>query len=171
MITQHNLPFSFQNLSIILFLGLLIPIWGWTQPKTRTWQQLEEDLINNPKPVVVFLHTDWCSYCLLMQRKTFQDPRVIQLLNEAFYFISFNAESKEEVYFQSKTYRFIPKGLYSGTHEWAFTLDENPQYPTLFLLDSHLQTVYKTQGYLKPDSLFELLDYYISSQLSVNIQK
>src|SRR5687767_8787784 len=60
------------------------------------------------KPVVVFIHTDWCKYCGAMKNATLKKKDVIQLLNEKFYFVSFNAEQKEDIEFSGKKFIYKP---------------------------------------------------------------
>lgn len=48
-----------------------------------------------PKPIVVFVHTKWCKFCLAMKRNTFTNKEVIDLLNASFYFVDFDAEYKK----------------------------------------------------------------------------
>lgn len=147
------------NFSSILhgFVFLFAVSFGWAQPKLTNWENLEQLLAEEPRPVVVFLHTDWCNYCALMDKKVFRDERVIEILNNKYYYISFNAEQREDVVFGSKTYKFIPKGLKSGVHELAKTLSENEVYPTLIFFNEDLEIIYKHQAYIKPNVMLKLL--------------
>lgn len=147
------------NVSSILcgFAFLFTVSFGWAQPKLTNWNNLEDLLVNDPRPVLVFLHTDWCNYCALMDRKVFRDERVIEILDNKYYYISFNAEQREDIVFGSKTYKFLPKGLKSGVHELAKVLNENEVYPTLLILDASLHPVYKNQAYLKTENMLHIL--------------
>ncbi len=138
---------------LVFFLGFAC----LAQPKETTFEQLQTLIKENPKPVVVFLHTDWCSYCALMERKTFNDINIIKKLNEDFYFISFNAESTEDIVFNNHLFKFKKKGLKSGEHELAIALGEQGSFPAIVILNPKLEIVYQHFSYLKPTQLLEIL--------------
>jgi len=102
---------------------------------------------NNPKPVLLMLHTDWCSYCAL--QKTQISKRKHQW--DGVYLASFDAESKDEVEFGGKTYSYIPQGNKTGTHALALKLMEGRAkgYPNWILLDEKMNLLDSYAGYLK----------------------
>lgn len=143
------------------FFFMLVFFLGFTclaQPKEITFEQLETLIKENPKPVVVFLHTDWCGYCALMERKTFKDINVIKKLNEDYYFISFNAESTQDVVFNNHLFKFKKRGLKSGEHELATALGDQSRFPATVILNSKLEIVYQHFSYLKPQQLLKILN-------------
>ena len=130
------------------------------QPQAISFEELELKMELNPKPVLIFLHTDWCNYCALMEKKTFSNQQVVEKLNTDFYFISFNAEFASNVDFAGKTYRFQKKGLRSGTHELAKTLSASGVYPSLIFLDKNGALVYEQTGYTNASVLLKLLNFF-----------
>lgn len=58
-----------------------------------TFGQLEQALEEEPKKVFIDFYTDWCTYCRKMDKVVFTKPEVIQLLNEEYYAVRFNAET------------------------------------------------------------------------------
>ena len=64
-----------------------------------TFEEVEEIHQQIPKPILVFLYTDWCKICFGMKKTTFKDQEVIKLLNNNFYFIKLNAEKKKKLLF------------------------------------------------------------------------
>lgn len=144
---------TFFFFMLVFFLGFVC----LAQPKETTFEQLQGLIKENPKPVVVFLHTDWCSYCALMERKTFNDSDVVNELNEDFYFVSFNAESTEDVVFKNHLFQYKKRGLKSGEHELATALGERGAFPAIVILNSKLEIVYQHFSYLKPKQLLAIL--------------
>lgn len=143
--------------------GLVLTIsLSWAQPKLTKWEELEELLMENPKPIVVFLYTDWCNYCALMERKTWREEKVAALLDKQYYFISFHAEQRAAVVFGSHTYRFKARGIKSGTHELAKILSDNEVYPTMVILDENLQILYKHQAYIRPQEMWGILERFLN---------
>ncbi len=127
---------------------------------TYTFAGLEELLAAAPRPVVVFLHTDWCVYCQNMKRTSLRHPEVVERLNRDYYFISFDAESRSPVRFAGQRYGFRPKGLDLGVHTLAEALgggDEGLIYPTLVVLNTELTVVFRRRGFLSGKALADLL--------------
>jgi thioredoxin-related protein len=115
----------------------------------------------DPKPMVVFIHTDWCKYCQGMKNTTFKNDRVIQLLNKDFYFIDLNAEEKRNIYFHQKVFRYQPKGNNTGVHELAEALGSNNgklSYPALCFLNADYEIIYQHHDFIDAKSLIKILE-------------
>ncbi|MHC5202301.1 thioredoxin family protein [Myroides sp. LJL119] len=134
------------------------------KPKESTWDNIEQKMQNQPRYLWVFIHTNWCNYCTLMQNKAFKDSLVVSLLDDYFYFISLDAQDQTTIELQQVEYVFKPKGLNSGIHQLAETLNPNQIYPSLILLDDKFQIVYSLQGYITVKKLQETLNSIISNQ-------
>lgn len=145
--------------SIIFFVfGYFLGVGSYAQPREITFSQLEKQLKQEPKPTVVFMYTDWCSYCLLMEKKTFSDQSISEKLDSDFYFISFNAESKQEIHFKNHLFAYKKTGIESGVHELALTLGEGNTYPAVIFLNQDQEVVYQHFGYLRPKQIYKLLN-------------
>jgi thioredoxin-related protein len=88
-----------------------------SEKKTKTaqkgiqWISLEEaeaKMKVEPKKVYIDLFTDWCYWCKVMDKKTFTNPSVIDYLNQHFYCIHIDAETKDSILFQGKKYGRLP---------------------------------------------------------------
>ncbi|MEM8894160.1 MAG: thioredoxin fold domain-containing protein [Bacteroidota bacterium] len=64
-----------------------------------TFEQLEDSLITQPKKVFIDFYTEWCTYCRKMDKVVFTKPEVVELLNNEYYAVRFDAETKEEITF------------------------------------------------------------------------
>lgn len=129
------------------------------QLKSYSFEEIEKSEKENPKPIVVFVHTDWCKYCAMMQNTTFKNKEVQSVLNKDFYYISFDAESREPILFNEHLFKFIPKGPNSGIHELAQALadEDAPGYPFLVVLKPDFSVLYRKSGYVKKDDFLMLL--------------
>ena len=143
---------------------LLIFLWaipsGFAQLKTYTFEEAEKLSKENPKPFVVFIHTTWCNYCKMMENSTFKNPEIITLLNKNFYFISFDAESKEDIQFNNHTFKFKPKGQNTGIHELATelaTINSQVVYPTVTILQPDFSIVFQKHSFLNSKELLSIL--------------
>jgi thioredoxin-related protein len=146
-------------LYIVLIFFWTIPS-GFAQLKTYTFEEAEKLSKENPKPFVVFIHTSWCNYCKMMENSTFKNQEIINLLNADFYFISLDAESKKDIYFNNHTFQFIPKGQNTGIHELATalaTIDSQVVYPTVTILQTDFSIVFQKHSFLSSKELLTIL--------------
>lgn len=147
--------------TVVLFLLWIVVIpSGFAQLKMHSFEEAEKLSIDSPKPNFIFIHTSWCEYCKLMEKTTFKNPEVIQLLNDSFYFISFDAESKNPIMFNKHTFQYKPNGLNTGIHELAATLGNIEgviSYPSFVLLDTNQSILYQQNSYIDSKTLLILL--------------
>jgi thioredoxin-related protein len=146
------------------FLILLILFWaipsGFAQLKTYSFEEAEKLCKENPKPFVVFVHTSWCKYCKMMENSTFKNPEVITILNTDFYFISLDAERKEDIHFNNNNFKFRPKGQNSGIHQLATelaTIDSEVVYPTVTILESDFSILFQKHSFINAKELILIL--------------
>ena len=143
---------------------LLIFFWtipsGFAQLKTYTFEEAEKLSQQNPKPFVVFIHTCWCKYCKMMENSTFKNPKIITLLNNNFYFILLDAESKDDIHFNNHTFKFKPKGQNTGIHELATelaTINSQVVYPTVTILQTDYTILFQKPSFLTAKELLIIL--------------
>lgn len=144
---------------------LLISFWvipsSLAQIKTYSFEQAEKLSKENPKPIVVFIHTSWCKNCNMMEKSTFIHQEIIAHLNQNFYFVSLDAESKENITFNNHTFEFKPNGQNTGVHELAFalaTINSQVVYPTLTILQSDLSILFQLTSFVNAKDLLMVLE-------------
>ena len=145
---------------IILFFLWAIPS-GFAQLKTYSFEEVVQLSKENPKPIVVFTHTNWCKYCKIMEHVTFKDSRIIATLNENFYFVSFDAETKKDIIFNNHTFQFQPNGTNTGIHELAIalaTIENQVVYPTLTILARDNSILFQQASFISAKALWRILD-------------
>ena len=145
----------------ILFLFLWAIPSSFAQLKTYSFEEAEKLAKEKPKPFVVFIHTSWCNYCKMMENSTFKNETVISKLNNDFYFISLDAETKEDIVFNNHRFSFIPKGQNTGIHELASalaTINSQVVYPTLTILQSDYSIVFQKHSFLSSKELLAVLE-------------
>ena len=95
-----------------------------------------------------------------MKQTTFKDREVIQLLNNEFYFISFDGESKQDVFFNGQHFQFEPSGRSAGTHALAKALAEVngvTTYPSFVIINPEFEIIFQHKAYLDGESLTQVL--------------
>ncbi len=111
------------------------------------------------KPVIVFLHTNWCKYCFAMKKNTFTNDDVIHKINTNYYFISLDAESKKDIIFNNHTFKYRPSGINTGVHELAIALTDNKlTYPSTIILSANNEIIFKTDSFISSKDLLIILD-------------
>src|SRR6185503_4150425 len=66
--------------------------------------QLNVKMKSESKPILIDLYTNWCYWCKVMDKKTYTNSKVISYINEHFYPVKFDAESKEIIKWKNKDY-------------------------------------------------------------------
>ena len=126
------------------------------------WHSWEEALSlseKEPRKIFVDVYTDWCGWCKRMDKATFQQSHIADYMNEKFYAVKFNAESKEDIVFNGKTYKYVKNGA-RGYHELAAEIMRGRlSYPTIVFLDENLGVIQPIPGFKDPEQ-FELIMTY-----------
>lgn len=122
---------------------------GYSQ--SINWIDIEEvsqKVSENPKPVMVFVYTDWCKYCAFQKQTSFQDSAIVNQLNKEYYCVKLNGELKKDVKFLGRTYHYNTE---QKEHELvAFLATENGKvsYPTTLFFDKQFNLQKREANYL-----------------------
>ena len=139
------------------------PVITAKQAATINWLTLEEAQKLNAKEkkkFIIDVYTDWCGWCKKMDATTFSNPEVISVINTYFYAIKLNAEQKEDIIFNGKTYKNKTDGTRS-THDLALELLKNrTSYPTTVFLDENLGLIQPIPGFLDAEKIAPILAYF-----------
>ena len=130
-----------------------------------TFEEVEELHQKKPKPILIFIYTDWCKICFGMKKTTFKNKKVIQLLNEKFYFIKLNAEEKQNITFLGKIFTFKPTGTNTGMHELAVelgTIKKTITYPTTIILNTLFEIDAQLTGLYNANKMIRIMTTYIN---------
>lgn len=123
-------------------------------------EHAEQQQTATPKPLIIFIYTAWCMYCQAMQKTTFKDPKVQELLSAHFYFAELDAAEKSPIAFGGKRYHHKPTGINTGYHELAVLLTEKEEqvaYPALFILNPQREILFQHQGFLTASEFIAVL--------------
>ena len=148
----------------ICLMILLNSILNFAQEKEKltiySFEEVEKLHPPNPKPLLVFVYTDWCNICFGMKNTTFKNEQIIEILNANFYVIFLNAETKNEIVFFGKSF----KNSTAGIHNLANILaSKNKQigYPTTVIVNKDLSIELQFQGFLKSTKLKSVLESFL----------
>ena len=134
------------------------------QLKTYNFSKIEKLHQQNPKPIVVFIYTNWCKICYGMKQNTFRNDFIINTLNNNFYFVMLDAESNKDITFLGKKFIYKPSENKSGTHQLAFELasiNGKISYPTTTILNSKFEIDLQIDSYINSEKMKEILEKYL----------
>ena len=140
---------------------MLVPHFCLSQKmREGTFSELETEHNTHPKPIIIHLYTDWCAICKIESFNLNKDKDLVNMINDHFYFINFEAEkTKEKIRFEGKEFNYFPNGN-SGIHELALALSKNksqPVYPLWIILDADQNLVYYHEGEFKTEKMRQKL--------------
>jgi len=144
--------------SLLLVLFALASVISYGQEvKWMTMKEAIEAQKKNKKPIFIDAYTVWCGPCKLLDRNTFTDSKVIEVLNQRYNPVKFNAEGNEEIQFQGKlfknpNYQEARKKSRNGIHEFTQFL-KVPGYPTMAIIGSNGTVLKSIVGYRTPEQL------------------
>jgi len=120
-----------------------------------------DTLINKgDRPIIIFMHAPWCSYCRNMEHTTFTNEGVKERLSSEFYFVSFDGEDKRDLTYNDSIYTYVPHSHTSGTNELTKhlgTIDGQIVYPTLILMSPEREIIRRYGTFLTSKELLAIL--------------
>ena len=125
--------------------------------KWMTFEQAVEKSKIEKRPVFIDVYTDWCGWCKVMDKKTYSNKNVSSYVQEKFYAVKIDAESKKDFVWQGKSYSFNRD---YKTNDFAIYLTRGQlSYPTTVFspVDGEPQAI---PGYLTPAEFEELVKYF-----------
>ncbi len=116
------------------------------------------------RKIIIDLYTDWCGWCKRMDKNTFRNPEISEYINQHYYAVKFNAETRDSIEFGNKTWYYHKSpGARRGTNTLAIALGNvngRLGYPTLVILNEDLQLIQALPGYKTVDQLMPILVYF-----------
>lgn len=153
-----------MKIKILTFLVLILFLSNACISQTTVkWMTLEEAVEKSKsekRKIFIDIYTDWCGWCKVMDRETFQNPCIANYLNRNFYPVKFNAEQKKDIVFKGTVYSFIKSGN-SGYHSLAAAIMRGKlSYPTSVFLDENLNLIQPLDGYLPIKDFEKIMVYF-----------
>jgi thioredoxin-related protein len=152
-----------QTLKLTVLFGWIIIFSCAQKPAAEAdklpWLSLDQVAANMKKekrPILIDLYTDWCGWCKVMDRKTYSNKNVSSYVQQKFYPVKIDAETRKNIAWNGKTYTFNSN---YKTNDFAVYLTNGQlSYPTTVIIpvDGEPQAI---PGYLTP-SEFELIATY-----------
>lgn len=154
-----------QTLKLVILLGSLSVFSFGHKPMVKTektkWITLKEasdSLKKEKRPILVDLYTDWCGWCKVMDKKTYSHKQVSEYLGQKFYAVKIDAESKQAIEWNGKSYPFNAQ---YRTNEFALYLTQGQlSYPTTVIIPVDGTPPQAIPGYLEPKDFEMIVKYF-----------
>lgn len=148
--------------AFFLLITTCISIYPQDKPvKWYTIQEAEKLSKQAFRPIFIDTYTDWCGWCKKMDKETFTNSVIADILNNSFYPVKFDAEGKESINFFGQT--FINDGKAGKAHQLAVALLKGQlSYPTVVFLtmqDNKLSAS-PVPGFRQPKDMEVLLRFF-----------
>lgn len=161
------------NISLKISFKLAVPalvLWFYTQSSLNaqvvqwvTFEALEDSLELKPQKVLIDFYADWCQYCKKMDRVVFTKDKIINVLNEKYYAVRFDIESRDTIVFNGRTYTNKSFGLTrKPVHEIALLFGsvdlENFILPLIVVLNKNFEIESRYSRYIDPKEMEKILE-------------
>jgi thioredoxin-related protein len=156
-----------QLFSLLIGAGFLATISCNAQTEHKNepggikWMSFEQAVAlndQNPKKIFIDTYTEWCGWCKRMDASTFKDSAVVKYMNEKFYAVKFDAESKDTVRFKDKIFVYKPE--YKANELALSLLQGKMSYPSFVFMDTNYQLLSPLPGYQTPEALMKVMKFF-----------
>lgn len=131
--------------------------------KWMTVEQAEAAQKIKPKKLLVSVYTSWCRWCKVEDSLTFKNAEIAHYINQNYYPVRFDAESRKTVTYKGVKYNFI-NDENRWVHEFTnYILNGRLSYPALAFLDEQGNLVNARNGYMDAYMLEPVLNYYATN--------
>ena len=150
-----------QKYFSIILLMLITSFYGHSQALTINWYSWNEGYKKakqTNKILLVDIYTDWCGWCKKMDKDTYTNIDVINLINKYFIAVKFNPEKTNVSY-------DVDGSFYDGRQLHAMLVNnQSTGYPTTVFLYTKERKLYLQPGYQGPEQFVQMLNKYIELQ-------
>jgi thioredoxin-related protein len=151
--------FPFFLLAMMLLAGFVPADDAAETVKWMSFEEAVEASKSDKKKIFIDVYTDWCGWCKVMDKNTFNNQTIAEYLNENFHSVKLDAEGTGDINFRDKTYKYIPSGK-KGIHELAYALlNGKLSYPTVVFLDEDFKMITPVPGYQKPEQFYPIITF------------
>lgn len=114
-----------------------------------------------PRPIMIDVYTTWCGPCKMMSAQTFNNPAIAKYINDNFYAVKFDAETKDSVKFDKYVFVSSDPSNPKAVHQFAASvLDNQLAYPSIVFLNNQIQRIDILKGFMPPAQFDPVIHYY-----------
>ncbi|CAM3593754.1 thioredoxin fold domain-containing protein [Flavobacterium gelidilacus] len=145
-----------KKIILVLSLMLLSMVSFAQEIKWMTMDEALKAQEKDPKPIFMDVYTDWCGPCKMLDKNTFHDAAIVEIVSKSYYAVKFNAEGNETITFKEVKYtnpKYVEgKTGRNGVHEFTSFLKVQG-YPTMYIFDKDGEIKTNVLGYRTAEQL------------------
>jgi thioredoxin-related protein len=126
--------------------------------KWLTLDEMQAEYSKNPRPILVDVYTDWCGWCKVMDKETYNNDKVASYINEHYYAVKFNAERRDSVHWGGYTFGYNAANKVNDLA--AYLLGGQMSYPSTVFIPSLTDRPAPLAGFLKPKEIEAPLKFF-----------
>lgn len=149
-----------KNFLFIAFLFFGSNAVGQTQ--SIHWMTIEDAQkanLQQPKKIFVDVYTDWCGWCKRLDATTYRDAKVIDYINQHFYPVKLNAETKDSITFNRAKFGFVQDWKVNGAAVQLMG-GQVTGFPTTTYINEKGEILSVVPGYLSSVEMLKVLHYF-----------
>lgn len=124
-----------------------------------TIDQIEQATKKNRKKVLIEVFTQWSDGFRQLEREALNQHQIVSYLNSKFLTVKFDAETRADVNYRNRTYRYVSQSGV-GFNELASELLQGQMvYPTFVFLDENMNLI-QTIQYRSPEQFEMIITYF-----------
>ncbi len=155
---MHKLTVTILMALSVFFFTAETPVRKGEKLQWMTLKEAQDAMLKEKRPLLIDLYTDWCGWCKVMDKKTYTNAKVIAYLQQHFYPVKLNAETRETISWNNKQYNFNSQ---NRTNDFAIFLTYGRlSYPTTVIIPTDNSGPQPIPGYLEPKDLELIVRYF-----------
>lgn len=153
---------------LLLFAILIFSVQvGYGKSKNEiewiTFDELAEKQEVAPKKVLISVYTKWCGWCKKMDKEIYANEDLATYVNDNFYAIQLDAETKKSINFKGKTYNYVSD--YKVNELAAVLLQGQMSYPSTIIMMEDMTQIESFPGYMELPVFESILMFFGSNAI------
>ena len=111
-----------------------------------------------PKKIFIDIYTGWCGWCKKMDNSTFLNDTVANYMNEKFYAVKLDAETKDTIIYNEHAFVYMPENKVNALA--LSLLNGKMSYPTFVVMDEKVQLLSPVPGFQTVPQIMPVLKYF-----------
>jgi|SRR5690554_507061 len=153
-----------NRIALLLYVSFIGLTLNAQSDKLINWMSFQEAIEaseNENKKFFIDIYTDWCGWCKKMDRSTFSNPVIAELINKYYFPVKLDAEMTDRVLLNGNVFVNEHPDKRRNPHQLAIALlNGKMSYPSTVYLDEKGNMLQPIPGYQDPKSIEPILIFF-----------